>query len=263
MKPITALLLAALAVPAEQRPFGSPDCSGPDREAADRGYFFVCHSRSGKVPLWVGYTLTAAQLTGSAPRPSRFREDRGLSGPRATDRDYRGSGYSRGHLAPAADFAFSDNAIRTTFLLSNAVPQKQGVNAGRWAQVEAAVRRVAGRADRVYVFTGVLLEGEARAIGPGQLAVPSHTFKAVLAVQGGQKKMYAVIVPNRERVREPLEEFAVEVDEVERRSGLDLFGELDDDEERKLESRRESLAAAADVGGGDGDEGRSGGYQVR
>jgi endonuclease G len=174
-----ALLAAAAGVLPAQRPFGSPACSGPDREAADRRYFFVCHSRSGKVPLWVGYVLTPAQLDGSAPRPSRFRQDRELSVAGATDRDYRHSGFSRGHLAPAADFAFSDDAIRATFLLSNAVPQTQRVNAGRWAQVEAAVRRIARQADRVYVFTGVLLEGEARAIGPGRVAVPSHTFKVI------------------------------------------------------------------------------------
>jgi endonuclease G len=241
MKSFAALLLLALAAAAQQAPFGSPACSGPDREAADRHYFFLCHSRSGKLPLWVGYSLTSAQLTGSASRPSRFREDRDLAGPRATDRDYRYSGFSRGHLAPAADFASSDDAIRATFLLSNAVPQKQSVNSGRWAAAEAAVRRLARGADRLYVFTGVLFEGSTRTIGAGRVAVPSHTFKVVLAVRGEHKRMFAVIVPNQDRVEGPLHQFAVTVDEVERRSGLDFFSQLDDAEERDLEARRDSL----------------------
>jgi endonuclease G len=181
MKLIAALLLLASPAAAQQGPFGSPQCPG---EAADRVYFFLCHSPANRVPLWVGYTVTASQLDGAARRPSRFRPDRQLTQPGATERDYRSSRYHRGHLAPAADFRFSDEAIRSTFVLSNAIPQEPSVNAGRWAAVEAAVRRLARQADRLYVFTGTLFEGDIERIGNGRVAVPSHTYKVVLAMQG-------------------------------------------------------------------------------
>jgi endonuclease G len=231
----TLLLLVPVAALAGDPPFGSPACSGPRLELADRVHFFLCHDSSRRVPLWVGYTLSPAQLDGHATRPSRFHQDFELTGPSATDRDYRHSGYSRGHLAPAADFAFSPHAIRSTFLLSNAVPQKQSVNASSWLRVENAIRALARKSGQVYVFTGTLFEGETVVIGHGRIAVPSHTFKAVLALDGNRKTMVAFIVPNHDGVRGPAEKFAVSIDEVERRSGLDFFGELDDPEESRLE----------------------------
>jgi DNA/RNA endonuclease G (NUC1) len=41
--------------------------------------------------------------------------------------------------------------------------------------------------------------------------------------------MYAVIVPNRGGPGARLQDYAVAVDEVEKRTGLDFFRELDDD----------------------------------
>jgi endonuclease G len=190
----------------------------PARDAArpDRVFFFTCHSPAHKVPFWVGHTLTPEQLDAAAPRPSRFRQDLDLASPSAADRDYRSSGFHRGHLAPAADFA-SPEAVRTTFLLSNAAPQTPSVNTGPWRRLENAVRRAARTADRVHVFTGALFEGEPITIGPGQIAVPSHTYKVVLVIQDDSAAMFAAIVPNQDNVNGPPDQFAVTVDEIEHR----------------------------------------------
>jgi endonuclease G len=232
MKLIAALVLALIPASA-QAPFGSPACPG---EPAGRVFFYTCHSPAHKVPFWVAHIVE--QRDAAAPRPSRFRRDRGLASPSAADRDYRFSGFHRGHLAPAADFA-SPDAVRATFLLSNAVPQTPSVNAGPWRRLENAVRRAARAADRVHVFTGALFEGEPKTIGPGQVAVPSHTYKIVLFIQrDSAAAMCAAIVPNHENVRGSLDQFAVTVDEIEHRTGLDFFSELDDALENELESRR-------------------------
>jgi endonuclease G len=235
---LTALLVALIPLLRAQKDrFGAPACHAPDRELADRSFFFLCHSASRRVPVWVGYELKPEHLRRLTTRPSRFRHDAQLAGPKADDSDYRGSGFSRGHMAPAADFAWSEQALRATFLLSNAVPQYQRTNAGRWAQLEAAVRRIAAASDAVYVFTGPIFEGpNTEVIGSGQVAVPSHTYKVILALKGDLKRMYAAIVPNAAGVSEPLNRLAATVEDVERRSGLDFFSALEDSEERHLES---------------------------
>jgi endonuclease G len=127
--------------------------------------------------------------------------------------------------------------MHATFVLSNAVPQRQRINAVVWAQLERTVRRIAADSDAVYVFTGPLFDSVPQTIGPGRVAVPSHTYKVVLVIDGDRKRALAAIVPNADSTEERLADFLTTVDEVERRTGLDFFAALPDEEERQLESK--------------------------
>ncbi|MFN7918550.1 MAG: DNA/RNA non-specific endonuclease [Bryobacteraceae bacterium] len=233
---LAALLLAAAqTLLAQPSRFGLPACQSPSSEFVDHRYFVLCHDSSLRLPTWAAYELLPANLGGHAQRPHRFHADAMLVGPTARNADYRLSGFHRGHLVPADDFAFSSEAIASTFVLSNAAPQLPAVNQGIWRRIENSVRVTAGRSDAVYVFTGPLFSG-----GPaqfaGEVAVPTHFFKVWLAIQGEQKRMYAAIVPNAEVSAESLDDFAVSVGEVERRTGLDFFSSLAHDEQRALEA---------------------------
>lgn len=236
VKPLALLLALTGATYAQADRFGVPDCSGSQLELADRTYFQLCYDASHKVASWVGYELKPEHLHGSASRPSHFRSDRELAHVSANDVDYRGSGYSRGHLAPALDFAWSERAINATFLLSNAAPQLQSVNTSVWVRVENWVRQVAAESDAVYVFTGVLFGDNPSTIGAGQVAVPSHFFKVFLAVSGAEKRMYAAIVPNARLGGQPVSAFLTTVNAVENLTGLDFFQALEDCEEERLEN---------------------------
>ena len=235
-----AAVLLAPALLAQPARFGAPACQGPDRELADRAFFLLCHDSARKVPSWTAHELAPHRLPAATSHSRYFRQDSALAGSIARNADYRGSGYSRGHMVPAEDLAWSDEAVRSTYVLSNAVPQVSSVNAGVWRELETAIREIAARSDAVYVFTGpVFAASDPESIGAGQVAVPTHTFKAVLALEDGRKTMYAAIVPNTMLARgRTLAEFATTVEEVQRRTGLDFFSALDDDEERRLESAR-------------------------
>ncbi|MDX2149947.1 MAG: DNA/RNA non-specific endonuclease [Bryobacteraceae bacterium] len=233
------LLLTAALLHAQPARFGAPACSPSHQELADHAYFLLCHDPALKVSRWVAYELLPHHLNHPTnPRPSRFRPDPQLALPAALDSDYRHSGFSRGHLAPAADFAWSPDALRATFLLSYAVPKLQSVYAGVLSRLEAAVRSLAAHADAVYVFTGPIFEGELATIGEGRVAVPSHLFKAVLVVRNGTSRMLAAIVPNAPSPKAPLAHFLTTVDDIEARTRLDLFSALDDQEEQALEAAR-------------------------
>jgi len=69
--------------------------------------------------------------------------------------DYRKSGWSRGHLAPAGDMS-TVQAMAQSFSLANMVPQAAKHNGGTWAKtVEQATRHYAARATGdVFVITG-------------------------------------------------------------------------------------------------------------
>lgn len=214
-------------------------------------HFITCHDNARRVPEWVIYHLTAADLARvEVERTDDFRADDELeTAERAELDDYRGSGYDRGHMAPAADFKRSRVAMSTTFLLSNMAPQRPQLNRGRWAMLEAEVRQLAADHGSVWIYTGPLyLDSDGNPATSTEtinrrVAVPSHFYKAVLCEHDtGAHEMFAYIMPNGvEPVTGPLNDYVATVDEIEAATGLDLFAVLPDALERRLESRRTSL----------------------
>lgn len=70
---------------------------------------------------------------------------------------FKGSGYDRGHMAPAANHKGSQRAMDETFVLSNASPQVgAGFNRDYWARFERFVQELSYRCSDVWVATGPL-----------------------------------------------------------------------------------------------------------
>jgi endonuclease G len=145
--------------------------------------FAILHSASSKTPVFVVERLSrnSLQLARQQSRSDRFYAEARLpAAERAELSDYKGSGYSRGHMAPAADMA-SPQAMAQSFSLANMVPQERNHNSGPWAKIEEDTRRyVLHRAQaEVYVFTGPVFASPRQTIGRNQVQVPSHLFKLV------------------------------------------------------------------------------------
>ena len=163
--------------------------------------FAILHSGHTKTPVFVAQRLNrAAVADADEKRTNRFFADARLpSAERATLDDYKGSGYARGHMAPAGDMPTAQ-AMAQSFSLANMVPQNQKQNSGPWSQIEKATRQYAARAQGdVYVITGPVFANDAPAIGPGQVRVPSHLFKLVYDSSTG--KAWAHWQPNDETAR--------------------------------------------------------------
>ena len=89
---------------------------------------------------WVAYELTAGELRGTIARTDNFKADASVTTGSASLADYRGSGFDRGHLAPAADMKWSREVMSESFFMSNMSPQEPGFNRGIWKKLEGKVR---------------------------------------------------------------------------------------------------------------------------
>lgn len=86
--------------------------------------YTVSFDENLRLPRWVAYDLSSEELKGVASRNGKsFRPDFGFPLKQAENDDYRNSGWTRGHLAPAGDFKWSDTALNDTFLFTNCCPQ--------------------------------------------------------------------------------------------------------------------------------------------
>lgn len=197
--------------------------------------FILSYSEEHEQAEWVAYELTAEEAQGDYPRTNNFRQDPRIETGTATLDDYRGSGYDRGHLAPAGDMAWSLEAMSDSFYFSNMSPQSPSFNRVSWRMLESLVRDWAIKYGSVYIITGPILEGGLETIGPDEVAVPRWFFKAVLRFDGEEGEAIAFIVPNERFDFDDLKYYAFSIDFAERFVGVDMFYNLDNSIEDNIE----------------------------
>jgi endonuclease G len=182
---------------------------------------------------WVAYMLTKTHLGDGVERSNRFLEDPLVYTQTATNADYAKSGYDRGHLAPAADMSWSLQVMQESFYYSNMSPQLPGFNRGIWKKLEEQVRAWTLQYDTLYVVTGPILEPGLPTIGANKVSVPKAYFKALIAPQ--QQKGIAFVMPNTKSEASVLS-FSLSIDALEAKINRDLFFQLPDQIEQKIES---------------------------
>ena len=212
--------------------FGIP---GKADTIIDRLGYALGYSEYHEQPAWVIYVMTLEESTTKvAKRTDKFRSDPQIPTGSATPGDYRRSGYDRGHLAPAADMAFSGQTMADSFFMSNMSPQKPAFNRGIWKDLEALVRYFAITERKIVVVTGPILpKKKTTTIGTNQVTVPTHYYKVIFDL-APPRKMIGFILPN-EGSDKPLAAFAVTVDAVEKATGLDFFSKVPSEEQERLE----------------------------
>ena len=242
---------AVIALPSKlENPLCAAKNHAEDHELRDYEYYSICYRESYEQAEWSAYCLTEEHLEKNAARSDDFRPDPEISTGSASLADYRGSGYDRGHLSPAADFAFDAGAMSETFYMSNMSPQAGSFNRGMWKDLEATVRAWAKKFGRVYVVSGPVLEkpaAEYESIGEDKVTVPKYYYKVLLAPLYENEEDAATpddaenicalgfIFPN-EKCEGSFYDFAVSIDEIERRTGLDFFSGLDGQTQERIES---------------------------
>ncbi len=213
----------------------APLTAVPEQILHRTGYT-VSYNRTTMLPNWVAWHLTAAHADGKEKRGGiNFQEDSDVPSPRATDTDYRSSGYDRGHMCPAGDNKWSKAAMTESFLFTNICPQAPSLNRGDWNEMELACRRWAKEYGDLYIVCGpILYKGKHKTIGKNRVTVPEAFFKVILCTKGTPKAI-GFIYKNGDGNR-PKGDYANTVDEVERITGIDFFPSLPDKIENKVEA---------------------------
>lgn len=185
---------------------------------------------------WVFYELKNRNVSNNNFQRPYFIFDPKVKTQSADYRNYKNSGYDRGHLCPAGDMKFSKEAFDETFYTSNISPQKNDFNGGVWNRLEQKTRYWSQKYNDIYVVTGGILTEGLETIGKEKVAVPKYFYKILMDETDGEFKMIAFLVPH-ESSKKPLYEFVVSVDEIEKLTGIDFFPALPDTIENELEQR--------------------------
>lgn len=232
-------------------PFGVPKAqtgAGLGRvEVIVRDGYVLGHSAEARIPYWVCEHSTADELDGPGDREkSRFTPEPKLAGkPRSELRDYVGSGYDRGHMQPAANARKSQTMMDETHFLSNIIPQVGPTfNQGIWAQLEKEVRAWTKVRGETWIISGPLFydpleETDETAdglvpyftIGEGDVAVPTHCYKIVLAKNAGGEWESIAFMFDNDRHGKPyrLGMHLTTITWIEQRAGLDFMPDLSGD----------------------------------
>ena len=196
--------------------------------------YFLSYSEKHEQAEWVAYELKKEHLSSTNFKRPLFELDSKVKTGSAHWRNYKNSGYSKGHLLPAADRKNSREAYQSTFLMSNVSPQRPSFNGGLWNRLEQKVRYWAQKERHLYVVTGGVLTDHLETIGQEEVSIPEHFYKILLDYSKPEIKAIAFLVPHKNSNR-PLHEFVVSIDQIEDLTGIDFFQELPDSLENSLE----------------------------
>ncbi|MES2575091.1 MAG: DNA/RNA non-specific endonuclease [Bacteroidota bacterium] len=197
-------------------------------------YYTLSYSEKHEQAEWVAYELKKSYIRSSDYKRPYFIEDPKVKTGSADWRNYKKSGYDKGHLCPAGDMEFAINAYNDTFFTSNISPQLHDFNGGIWNRLEQKTRYWASKYDGIYVVTGGILQESLKTIGKEEVSVPNYFYKILLDNSNGKYKMIGFLIPNK-KSSQPIYDFVVSVDSIEKITGIDFFPKLDDKTENRLE----------------------------
>ncbi|MGY6560174.1 MAG: DNA/RNA non-specific endonuclease [Nitritalea sp.] len=194
----------------------------PDRFLLTYDCFLIAFDSLSRNAKWVQYLLTRERLGDGVERKGNFRMEPRIRELSPRDTDYRGTGFDRGHLAPAADMSHAEQCMYESFFLTNVSPQVPAFNRGVWKRLEDWVRTTTVEKDSIWVLTGPVLGLGAARLGASELVIPEAFFKVLYRPDAAGGQGLAFILPNAAGTGD-LRQFARPIREVEALTGLNFF----------------------------------------
>ncbi len=237
----------------------------PGEELIHHSAIALVYDENHEQAKWVAHMISPEIITGKVSRTNDFRIDPKIVSGSAIEKDYflktlnpdstysyDGFGYDRGHLAPSADFRWSEQALSESYFYSNMSPQLPDFNREIWADLENSLRGYVFANPKVnlLVVTGPLLEGNLPKVerSVNGLSIPKAFWK--VAIDLNNNRGIGFLIPHQ-RQDYPLSTFAFSIDVIEEKTGIDFFAQLPDDLENQIEQQLEKKLWFSDLASGD------------
>lgn len=235
---LALVLLSGCATKPVVRPKAKTAKASPQEVILDHGHFRISYNPRTRLANYVVYRLSGENLRAKVgKRKNKFMIDPLLkerSLPWVDPKEYARSGYDKGHLAPAADFAWDQGANDMTFVMSNMAPQKPRLNQRAWKYLEDRVRRWACGEGEVTVITGPILGDDELPPLKSGLEVPGRFFKTIIDETPPRKAISFVYYQTDSK--DVFRERIVPLKDLEHASGVRFARLLEDP--RVLDDRR-------------------------
>ena len=230
--------------------FGTPtDANSADDVILSKRQYTVSHNCAKGRPNWVSWNLNKTHF-GDAPRASSFTSDASLPAGcyRVVTSDYTNSGYDRGHQVRSEERTWDVTDNKSTFVMTNVVPQTHDLNAGPWLDFEYYLQDLAQNQNKeIYVISGP--SGNRGTLnGAGKVQIPTYTWKIAVIMPYGQGlanatstssiQVIAVDMPNVTGIiSRPWTDYKTTVDKLEGFTGYNFLAKLPDSIETYWEAR--------------------------
>lgn len=197
--------------------------------------FTVSFNPDNRTPNYVVWELLGSETEGNASRYNKFWQDEELTACPSTY-DYSYSGYDRGHLCPAADQKWSDQAMVDCFSLANIAPQDHDLNTGAWKTLENKERTWAQRDSAIIIIAGPLYsDSDKERIGDAGVRVPGAFFKVLAAPFLDKPRGIAFVYPNMTAPGN-MQQYSMTIRDLEKIVGFNFFSDLTQEEQDRLET---------------------------
>lgn len=146
-----------------------------DKILNNNGHFTTCYNYNLKSVVYSHTVIDGSLVDHRIKKRPRFYDDTNLPKKyRTTYSDYTNSGFDRGHSgASDASFDHSLKSQKSTYVMSNIVPQYPKTNQNSYLEVENHERLLAKQLGKIEVITINQFSKSPKRIGRSKLAVPS------------------------------------------------------------------------------------------
>ncbi len=214
-----------------------------------RHQYVVSYSNRLGQPNWVAYELNASWYGDVERYDGNFITDNSLPASflKIKDGDYTNTGYDRGHLVRSEERTATIEDNKSTFLMSNIIPQTPDLNRGVWLKLEYECERLCKEENKeLFVVAGGVFHTNKSLNDAFKVVIPDSCFKIIVVLDKGQSlanvttstKVIAVLMPNMEGVRnDEYEQYLTTVDKIEESTRYDFLNEVPDNIENVIERK--------------------------